>query len=92
MIELTEAYIEQIKNKIGAAENGDVDLMILSLAYANYSHMKEIECNPAVKFGSFLKQNKTLSAFLAFVFYLLVVLIPELFLELLGVDVSKLLP
>jgi len=92
MIEITEAYIKQIKQKIEDDENGDVDTMILSLVYANYSHMQAIECNPAIKLGSFIKQNKTLAAFLGFVFYVLTVLVPELVLKLLGVNVSKLLP
>jgi hypothetical protein len=92
MIEITEAYIEEIKQKIKSDENGDVDLMILSLVYANYTHMMAIESNAAVKFGSFVKQNKVLVGVLGFIVYVLAILVPELALRLLGVDVSKFLP
>lgn len=105
-VELTDAYIAQIREKIARKTNGDVDEMILALVYASYARLgdlddkmgcleKKVEKNLAFQFGHFVRENRGLTAFLMLLVYLLTILIPEWLLNivanLVGVDLGKLI-
>ena len=83
---ITDAYIAEIQRKIDEGGNGDVDRMELALLMAIYKKVDCIESNPAVKFGEAIKENKGLTAFFAFLFWLFVVFIPQTLIRLVGWD------
>jgi len=87
MTKITDAYIEEIERKINDGGNGDVDRMVLALLMAIYQRMDCIEDNPTIKFGEAVKNNKGLTAFIAFLFWLLVVLIPQTLVRIVGISV-----
>lgn len=91
-MDISEAYMKQIEKKIAEGGNGEVDQMVLALAWANYQKLDVVEKNPAVQLGTFARQNKGLMAFLLGLMYLLTVLIPEIVLKLMGFDPIKWLP
>lgn len=91
-MDISEAYKAQIEKKITEGGNGDVDLMVLTVVWANYKRLDDVESNPAVKLGSLMDKNKGLAAIIIFVAYVLTVLIPEILLKILGFDPSKLIP
>ena len=84
MTPLTDAYREEIERKIDEHGNGDVDRMELTLLMAIYKKVENLEVNPAIKFGESIKNNKGLTAFIVFVFWLLVILIPNTLVQFMG--------
>jgi len=91
-MDIPEAYKAQIEKKIAEGGNGDVDMMVLTVVWANYTRLDQVEANPLVKLGSAIRDNKVLTAIIMFLAYVLMVLIPELLLKVLGFDPSKWLP
>ena len=87
MTPITDAYIAEIERKIQEGGNGDVDRMELALLMAIYKKVTCLEDNPSIKFGEAVKDNKGLTAFIAFLFWLLVILIPQSLVRLLGIAV-----
>ena len=83
---VTEAYIEEIKRRIERGDNGDVDLMELALLAAIYEKVECIEDNPSIKFGEAVRNNKGLTAFLAFISWFILILLPQAFIQLMGWD------
>ena len=87
MPHITDAYIAEIERKINDGGNGDVDRMELALLMAIYKKVDCLENNPSIKFGEADKNNKGLTAFIAFLFWLLVILIPQTLMQVLGISV-----
>ena len=83
---ITDAYIAEVQRKIDEGGNGDVDRMELALLMAIYKKVDCLEENPAVKFGEVIKENKGLTAFFVFLFWLFVVFIPQTLVRLIGWD------